>query len=274
MFYKFVEFVNKIKTMYRRINHPEIKRNYLVIDIGSGNLPNPRADVTCDFIDEDLERSDDLKIDRPFVWANIEKLPFRDRIFDYSITSHVLEHVDNPKEALEEIQRISKGGYIETPNAFYEFAIPHVYHLSRCTVIDGKLIITMKDKWDETIDKKYPDILHDMNKAWWDLHKLNAISLLTIYRWKNKINYEIRGGKAFTKEKELMEEVKTDRSWIRILIIKLVYFLKRRKKIDITKILICPRCKGFLNFSDDFSVCDNCFSKYKKHKGFFDFRII
>ena len=150
MFYKFVEFVNKIKTMYRRINHPEIKRNYLVIDIGSGNLPNPRADVTCDFIDEDLERSDDLKIDRPFVWANIEKLPFRDRIFDYSITSHVLEHVDNPKEALEEIQRISKGGYIETPNAFYEFAIPHVYHLSRCTVIDGKLIITMKDKWDET----------------------------------------------------------------------------------------------------------------------------
>ncbi len=273
MFYKFVEFVNKIKTAYRRINHPEIKRNFLVIDIGSGSLPNPRADVACDFIDEDTERSDDLKIDRPFVWANIEKLPFKNKIFDYSIVSHVLEHVDNPKEALEEIQRISKGGYIETPNAFYEFAIPHVYHLSRCTVINGKLIVTMKERWDETVDKKYPDVLHDINKTWWSLHKLDAVSLLTIYKWKNKINYEIRGGKAFAKNQELMEEIKTERSWIRNLMIKAVYFLKKRKKTDIAEILVCPRCRSSLNFSNNFSVCNNCSSKYGKYKGYFDFRI-
>lgn len=276
MFYKLVEIENKIKTAYRRINHPEIKRNFLVVDIGSGGSPNPRADVACDFMDEDLERSDDLKIDRPFVWVDVEKLPFKEKIFDYSIFSHVLEHIQNPKGALEEIQRVSRAGYIETPNAFYEFAIPHVYHFSRCTVIDGKLTVNMKAKWEDTLGDEYFDVKKDMNKGWWDLHKLNAQSLLTMYKWKGEINYEICGNKHFEKPKELMQEVKTPRSFLRNLAIKAVYFiLKPRKKIKMENILACPKCKGDLVFGKEQSSaeCPACNCEYKKHKGFLDFRI-
>lgn len=278
LLYKLVEFLNKIKTAYRRINHPEIKCGDLIIDIGSGGNPNPRADIACDFIDENMERSDVLKIDRMFIWCNAEYLPFKDKIFDYSIVSHVLEHINKPEEALLEIQRISKAGYIETPNAFYEFAIPHIYHLSRCTVINNKLIIFKKERWDETINEKYFDVKHDMNKCWWDLHRLNALALLTIYRWENKIDYEIYGNKFFVKPQEIMKECESldNRSFFRKFIIKLIYLiLKSRKKLNLQKLLACPICKGDLKIEIRYknAECLSCGILFKQYKGFLDFGI-
>jgi len=44
-----------------------------------------------------------------------QKLPFKDKEFDYVILSHVLEHVPNLLEFVSEIERISKAGYIELP---------------------------------------------------------------------------------------------------------------------------------------------------------------
>jgi len=97
----------------RRILNSDIRSNDIVIDLGCGGLPNPRANIAVDFIDDDLERSEKLKIDRPFVWASIDKLPFKDKCIDYSILSHVLEHLEKPKYALDEIQRISGGGILK-----------------------------------------------------------------------------------------------------------------------------------------------------------------
>lgn len=278
LIYKIVEFLNKIRTAYRRINHLEIKWGDLVIDIGSGDAPNPRADVVCDFIEENTERSDILKIDRPFVWANIENLPFKDKVFDYSIVSHVLEHIEKPESALLEIQRISKAGYIETPNAFYEYAISYICHVSRCTVINNKLIVFMKKQWDETVPKEYFDIHHDMNKCWRDLHKLNALALLTMYKWKDKIDYAIYGNKAFVKPKKIMEECEfsDERSFLRKFIIKLVYLiLKPRKKINLLNLLACPKCKGDLEIKNDLIgvKCPRCNIAFKRYRGFLDFRI-
>lgn len=244
LLYKLVEVVNKVETAYRRIDFPEVKKRDLVIDIGSGGMPNPRADFACDFIDEDEERSDFLKIDRPFVWANAENLPFKNKVFKYSILSHVLEHVENPSKVLDEVQRISSGGYIETPNSFYEFAVSHVYHVSRCTVIDNKLTVTFKEQWDERLGGDRQDIDHDANKCWWDLHNLNARALLTMYKWRDKINYVVVGEKPFKKQK-LEKSEGTKRSFSRDLVIRFIYwFLKPRKKIILDDILVCPRCGG------------------------------
>ena len=44
-----------------------------------------------------------------------EKLPFKDKEFDYVILSHVLEHIPNLLEFKDEVERISKAGYIELP---------------------------------------------------------------------------------------------------------------------------------------------------------------
>lgn len=281
MVYKLIGILDRIATAYRRINFPEVRWDDLVIDIGSGNMPNVRANVICDFFEKDLERSGQLKIDRLFVWANADSLPFKDKFFDYSILSHILEHVENPAKVLDEVQRISKSGYIETPNSFYEFAVSHVYHLSRCTIMDGKLVITMKDKWEEKLGGDRDDIDFDANKCWWNLHRLNSRALLTTYRWKDRINYTVRGNKPFRKliREESREE--DSRSSLRKSIIKVAYWLFRpRKIINLEKILCCPRCKGDLVISkgnvyghaDDFSSCVKCNLLYKKHRGFWDFR--
>ena len=44
-----------------------------------------------------------------------EKLPFKDKEFDYIILSHVLEHIPNVREFQKELVRIGKSGYIELP---------------------------------------------------------------------------------------------------------------------------------------------------------------
>jgi len=87
----------------------------------------------CDAIEENLERGSDLRRDRrPFVFASIENLPFRDDTFDYLYAVHVLEHAENPTQALQELERVARAGYIETPTPFAERLYGWKNH--RCTV--------------------------------------------------------------------------------------------------------------------------------------------
>ena len=44
-----------------------------------------------------------------------KKLPFKDKEFDFVISSHVLEHVEDISYFLNELARVSKKGYIEVP---------------------------------------------------------------------------------------------------------------------------------------------------------------
>lgn len=69
----------------------------LVLDVGSGHKPHPRADVLCDkFLDDNAERGFDLVVDRPLVAGDVQNLPFRSDAFDFIITRHILEHVESP----------------------------------------------------------------------------------------------------------------------------------------------------------------------------------
>lgn len=263
---------SKIVYPLRRIINGDIKKTDLVVDLGCGGLPNPRANVAVDFIDDDLERADKLKIDRPFVWASIDKLPFKDKIFDYSILSHVLEHLENPKEALDEIQRIAKAGYIETPNAFFEYTISHTYHVSRVTVMNGILTVNFKPKWDDTYP--YADVAHDAVRLFHHMTNLDVNTLLTRYKWKEKIDYQINGT-PFAKDDTLMTTDVDPRSGIKKLLIKLVYAYHKLwlKPVNLEEILICPKCHGPLAFTQDRCQCTQCQSEYGKYKGYFDFRI-
>ena len=88
----------------------------LVLDIGSGNNPVPRADILADFfIDDDHHRSGHIVDDRPLVACSVERLPFLAKSVDFVTCSHVIEHVANPRRAGDELGEILKAGYIETP---------------------------------------------------------------------------------------------------------------------------------------------------------------
>jgi len=103
-----------------------------VLDIGSGGCPFPHATILADrFIEPTCHRTAKFISDgRPVVICDIHQLPFRNKSFDYLVCSHVLEHIDNPIKACEEIQRVSNAGYIETPSFLKDalFAWAHGMH--------------------------------------------------------------------------------------------------------------------------------------------------
>ena len=69
---------------------------------------------------------------KKFVKITEKKLPFKDNEFDFVITSHVIEHVDDFQFFISEIERISNKGYIELPtklgdNLVFENSNDHLW---------------------------------------------------------------------------------------------------------------------------------------------------
>lgn len=99
----------------------------LVLDVGGGARPLPRADWVIDAIgyeqrgqlgwngDRTTERFDsNTWIQRDV--CDRERWPFSDRQFDFAVCSHTLEDVRDPVWVCVELQRVARTGYIEVPS--------------------------------------------------------------------------------------------------------------------------------------------------------------
>ena len=130
-----------------------MKSKYEVLDIGSGHNPYEKADVLCERYLDDVERTGHVKIDaRPFVIATLEFLPFKDESFDLVTCSQVLEHVDNPLRALEEIKRVGKSAYVVTPSWVAEnYMYRRRYHKSIVMSSFGKVYIIHNKYFSRTL---------------------------------------------------------------------------------------------------------------------------
>lgn len=95
---------------------PHYTKGDRVIDVGCGGSPSPISTVLTDFFpDESIHRARPVVEDRPLIVCSALDMPLRDKSFDLSICTHVLEHVPDPLKAAKEIARISSKGYLETP---------------------------------------------------------------------------------------------------------------------------------------------------------------
>lgn len=95
----------------------DIRNGEKVLDIGSGGVPFPYATHLADLYEGDTtHRTEPLKRTHlPFQVCNIEDLPYKDKEFDFVYCSHVLEHANDPARACEELMRVGRRGYIDTP---------------------------------------------------------------------------------------------------------------------------------------------------------------
>lgn len=114
-----------------------IKATDKVLEIGPGGTPHPRSDVLLEKIfDEPGEAKEqrgnvpELSTDKKIVFYQGENLPFADKEFDYTICSHVVEHVENIEKFISEIFRISSKGYIEYPTIYYEYLYNFRVHVN------------------------------------------------------------------------------------------------------------------------------------------------
>ncbi len=140
-----------------------IWENDLVLDVGCGPGPvsqcreDPtashfqRADVITDFRpelvavhrDRMLVAEEEGRFYPPFVLSSAEALPFKDKAFQFVWCSNVLEHVDDPEIACEELIRVGDRGQIRTPSPAKEFFRPNPDHIW-FTTWDGDLLIFQK----------------------------------------------------------------------------------------------------------------------------------
>ncbi len=103
--------------------------SWKILDIGCGYTAHKKANVICDV--QDLS---EFYKGRDFVKLKGKILPFKDKEFDFVITSHVIEHVEDVNFFIKELQRISAKGYIELPtiledNLVFENKNDHLWHM-------------------------------------------------------------------------------------------------------------------------------------------------
>lgn len=94
----------------------------MLLDVGCGPHPHPEAEVTCDLY---FGAENEGGVIRPresknFLICDAHHLPFKDQAFEESNCTHVLEHLEDPKQGYRELRRVSGTGYIEMPSTLYE----------------------------------------------------------------------------------------------------------------------------------------------------------
>ena len=117
-----------------RLHEPRPPHAGLVLEVGSGQSPHPRADVLVDkYVADNFERPHEIGIDfaRPFVVADGQQLPFADGSFSYSIALHVLEHATDPLRFAAELSRVASAGFVQVPSSVAELTFGWPYHPGR-----------------------------------------------------------------------------------------------------------------------------------------------
>lgn len=176
-----------------------------VLDIGSGHDPFPYATHLADFAPDDndygragvaLKRPDGI----PFTECNVENTPFKDHEFDFVYCSHVLEHTESPEKACQELQRIARRGYIETPSPGKDFWMNSARisnHNWSVQVFGNK--IQFQEYTEEQKDAIGCDIVMDMHcspqtereKALSALIWLKSRVINTHMYWEDSFEYEV-----------------------------------------------------------------------------------
>ena len=132
---------------------PLHKRPYLakrVLEIGGGHFPFKGVTHAVDkYPDKNYQRAHDFTYVKgvKFIEGDLENLPFdeTEEQFDFAYASHVLEHTDTPEKAIQQLNKFTKSGYIETPSPLREQLMypgefdPNYYHKIFVWLEDGEL---------------------------------------------------------------------------------------------------------------------------------------
>ena len=261
----------------RRLHCP-VSRDALVLEVGSGGNPYPRANVLMDAYEETGERHwVPLITDRPFVFGFTEYLPFKTRAFDFVIASHVFEHSPNPERFLSELQRVAHGGYIETPDAFMERINPYPDHRLEITVRDGALVIRKKPTI--VADEELVELYRARVKPYMtrEFMRQRPFSFHMRYYWSEQIRYEIKNPTtainwtlpAPAKRHPPSSLSLSIRSQLVTLARSLMSQRSRNRKINLYQLLRCPTCgsEQDLDRRQDCLICKACQTEYPLRNG-------
>ncbi len=153
----------------------EIPETALVLDVGGGAAPFPRADWVIDAIPFDalgagshkptIETPRRFSADTWVEWdlCDHKPWPFQDKRFDFVTCSHLLEDIRDPIWVCSELQRVGKAGYIEVPSRYIEQS-KGIENPRHCGFYHHRWLITLEG--DQLTFRMKPHCLSSFRDAW------------------------------------------------------------------------------------------------------------
>lgn len=171
------------------------KQSDFVLDVGSGHFPHSTADILVERFLGDTEHRSNKRLvrNRPIVCADIHTLPFKNDAFDYVICNQVVEHVDDPAQALNELSRVGKRGFLGVPSEFFEFICPTAEHRWTFAFKDNQLLVKPKSERHRYGLQMYGGVFHmlfghtDFRRLALRRPNLFGVS----FEWQETIRYQI-----------------------------------------------------------------------------------
>ena len=87
-----------------------------VLELGPGSEPLPKATHFCGWSNGEKQKFPNYEV----VDFSKDKLPYKDKEFDFVYARHVLEDLYNPFNCMDEMSRVAKAGFIECPSPIAE----------------------------------------------------------------------------------------------------------------------------------------------------------
>jgi SAM-dependent methyltransferase len=260
----------------RKLDFP-IGREDLVLDVGSGAAPNPYANILLEYDPSGRETNSGAARanGKLLLWGDVQRMPFRDRVFDFVTCFHVLEHVPEPAKCLNELQRVAKRGYLETPNEIFDYVVPYHDHQNRVSFDGETLRVVKKDRWN--VERFVERFGKKRSRQVFDVLISNPANLHVTLRWDDRINFAvsdevIRDGAIESGDGE-RESAAPMSPWVNALATR---FMRRRPMTDdrLLTMLRCVRCESTdVQWTPDRNVtCKSCGRVYARVDGCLDFR--
>jgi SAM-dependent methyltransferase len=272
--YWITDTARELRWLHREL---AIRPHELVLDVGSGARPHFRSNVLCDKFPHDaVERHGAaIRVDRPLVIGDIQRLPFATASFDVVICSHVLEHVEDPAAAVAELTRVGRRGYIETPSAEWERVAGFPFHRWMVSANDGALIFERKRApvEDPELRRWFASLQARLGLGryiWWRRRDAGVYTSLT---WRGDVRVDVRD-QVIVDDRfvhaSVQEPIEPPSEAVSGRFDRLMegygQFVRRRSQpsmAELERLLRCPRCGGHLSREPDRMRCQDCQSAYR-----------
>ena len=176
-----VELTSREHMLEMVANNPD----WSVLDLGCGADGIQLANTYADYED----RTKNYPNNR-FVQTDACNTPFGDKEFDFVFALHLVEHIPNPNDIINELVRISKRGFIEVPTPFFDNIVlgnsnppPHG-HVQWVTFDSVKKEIVFKPRYQIALEMVHPaetTILSPFFRG----------SMVTEIYWENDIEFRL-----------------------------------------------------------------------------------
>jgi uncharacterized protein YbaR (Trm112 family) len=234
----------------------------LVLDVGSGASPHPRADLVVDkYVTDDFERDLPLQLTRPLVVADGSRLPFADQAFAYAVALHVLEHSETPDRFAGELARVAPAGFVQVPSRSGELTFGWPFHPWLIDK-DGEILV-----FEPRGDARAPcgTFFHDqfeaslVFKVWFHATRSHWHHSL---EWRDRLEVRV-AGRASERESSALDVERT---------VQVLSKLGGAGKLvpmpgELRRTLRCPLCQGELEAGSESLACLGCDRSYPNPAG-------